>query len=332
MKKLFTLLTILFITATFAQQAPIMRCNPAGTSCTPYNTLPEAYAAANAGDYIYLPGGNSNGDIIIDKTIHIIGAGFHSGGSATTGVTNVSGNINLTTGADGSSFEGFFLAGNFQPQANLSNITIQKVNFNLLEGGVEWNYCTIINCVARRYVYMGNGFTSQGTNNVITNSIINSFHSIKNSTITNCIIGRHIDDPYNNYCFNNVRNTTIQNCVIESYAWIDSNSNCDGIFFNHNITGVGGLTNGNPNAQELYNTYNMTPAQIFVNAGSFHDYSEANNYHILGGSNVIGIYGGSIPWVDGVIPSNPHIYFKNIGNSTDANGNLPVVIKVSSHN
>lgn len=44
----------------------------------------------------------------------------------------------------------------------------------------------------------------------------------------------------------------------------------------------------------------------------------------------MGIYGGSTPWKEGAIPSNPHIFFKNISNATDGSGNLPVQIKVSA--
>lgn len=46
----------------------------------------------------------------------------------------------------------------------------------------------------------------------------------------------------------------------------------------------------------------------------------------------IGIYGGTTPWKNGAIPSNPRIFFKNIANTTDVNGNLPVQIKVSAQN
>ena len=44
----------------------------------------------------------------------------------------------------------------------------------------------------------------------------------------------------------------------------------------------------------------------------------------------IGIFGGDTPW--NVIPSNPHIYFKNISGATNAAGDLPVEIKVRSGN
>ena len=46
----------------------------------------------------------------------------------------------------------------------------------------------------------------------------------------------------------------------------------------------------------------------------------------------VGVFGGSFPFKDGLVPSNPHIFFKNISSITDNTGNLPVQIKVRAEN
>ena len=111
--KLFFYGILLFIgLSATAQQAPFMVCNPAGTTCTPYNDLTSAYTAATAGDFIYLPAGNFSLGVNITKQVHFIGAGFDPNGSITTGITSIAGNLVLSTGASGSTFEGFYLSGN----------------------------------------------------------------------------------------------------------------------------------------------------------------------------------------------------------------------------
>ena len=44
----------------------------------------------------------------------------------------------------------------------------------------------------------------------------------------------------------------------------------------------------------------------------------------------IGIYGTIEPFIDGGVPINPHIQFKSIGTSTNAEGDLPINIKVAA--
>jgi len=46
----------------------------------------------------------------------------------------------------------------------------------------------------------------------------------------------------------------------------------------------------------------------------------------------VGVYGGLFPYKEGAVPGNPHIYQKTISASTNANGQLPVQIKVRAEN
>ncbi|QLH46049.1 MAG: hypothetical protein HWD58_10710 [Bacteroidota bacterium] len=53
---------------------------------------------------------------------------------------------------------------------------------------------------------------------------------------------------------------------------------------------------------------------------------------LIGNNTVRGLYGGSTPWKPGMVPGNPHIYFKQISSNTNQNGELPVLIKVRTEN
>lgn len=338
----YAILFFIGLTAS-AQQAPFMVCNPAGTTCTPYSDLTTAYNAAAAGDYLYLPAGDFTLGVWINKEIHFIGAGFDINASITTGITRISGDIILQSGANGSSFEGFYLTGNFRNYGNVSTISLNYLNFNRTNGyydgqGWIWSYCSVKNCVIREYLYFGDGPNYLGENNIIMNSIVNSFHSMNHSTIKNCIVSLYSST---NWCFNNIKNSVVKNCIIGGQGLNVAVANVsDNVLFLNNATTAtsGALINGKPFCTEVNNSYGITANDTFMTASLF-TYDQTLDYHIKatspahnGGDNGadMGIYGGSTPWKEGAIPSNPHIFFKNIANATDGSGNLPVQIKVSA--
>jgi hypothetical protein len=323
-----------------AQQAPIMVCNPAGTICAPYTDLTTAYNDANAGDYIYIPGGNFSISVEIAKEIHFRGAGFHNTASVTTGTTNISGNITLAAGSSNSSFEGFYLFGDFTQNTTINNITVKYCNFNSFGNtvpNITINNSLILNCVSRANMHFG--FTgTEGTNNTVKNSYINCIAWTQNSMITN-----NISTSVGNQFIWESKNTIVKNNVI-LYANPGISSGSTNITFNNNIYFANGGSISCTNC--IYNNnYSYTAFRpyttVFANNFTTDNYQETVNYQILptspaknGGDDGtdIGIYGGSTPWKDGAIPSNPRIFFKNIANTTDVNGNLPVQIKVSAQN
>lgn len=335
-------LAILFfigLSAT-AQQAPFMVCNASGTTCAPYTTLDLAYTGAASGDYIYLPAGNFTLGVNITKIVHFIGAGFDPTASITTGTTNIAGNLIITTAASGSSFEGFYLSGNFQIIGSVSNIALSYLNFNRTDPQTEsqfwaWNNCIVKNCVAREYLYLGSA-NAQGSNNLVINSIVNSCHAMNLSIIKNCIINKF---NAGSFSFYDIKNSTVKNCIIGSPGLNGTSLNVQ--FLNNTTTaGAGQLANGVVNSSELNCTYGITAPNTFVSATGF-TYNQTLDYNVKttspannGGDDGtdMGVYGGSTPWKAGAVPSNPHIFFKNISNTTDANGNLPVQIKVSAQN
>jgi hypothetical protein len=320
-----------------------MVSNADGTVSAPYADLTTAYNAANAGDYIYMPAGDFTINVWITKEIHLIGAGFDINASITTGITRISGDIIIQDAASGSSFEGFYLTGNFRNYGNLNNITLSYLNFNRTNifynnYGWTWNNCLVKNCVVREYLYFGDGVNYLGENNTIMNSIVNSFHSMNHSTIKNCIVSV---SNSTNYCFWAIKNSVIKNNIIGGQGLSsDAGNPSDNVLFLNNSTSsaAGELSNGKPMCTEVNNNYGITTGDTFIAASAF-TYDHTFDYHIKTSSTAhngsdngtdIGIYGGSTPWKEGAIPSNPHIFFKNISNTTDGSGNLPVQIKVST--
>jgi hypothetical protein len=321
-----------------------MVCNAAGTTCTPATTLDAAYAAAAAGDYIYLPAGDFAMANYISKQVHFIGAGFDINASITTGITRISGDLILYSGSNGSSFEGFYLTGNIRNYGNVSDITLSYLNFNAAIYWAQynvwsWSNTVVKNCVVREYLHFGDDYyPTYGENNLVMNSIVKGIRNTNHSTIKNCIISNY---STTDYCLTNIKNTVIKNCIFGGQGLDSAGGNySDNVMFLNNATTgtTGQLINGKSASNEVNNSYGITAADTFVSATAF-TYDLTFDYHIKttspahnGGDNGadMGIYGGSTPWKEGAIPSNPHIFFKNISNATDTNGNLPVQIKVST--
>ncbi|MCB9165734.1 MAG: hypothetical protein H6592_15065 [Flavobacteriales bacterium] len=85
------------------------------------------------------------------------------------------------------------------------------------------------------------------------------------------------------------------------------------------------------------NIENADLSQVFVAYTT--GYDPTDDLHLTPGSLAIGagpggtdcgIYGGANPWKDGGLPANPHVMQKAIGATTNAQGELPVTIRVAA--
>ncbi len=83
MKKLYFFLSIALFCMQYGTAQKVIVVQHNGTPDF-YTTLNEAISGASNGDTIYLPGGQTEigFDLIIDKELHIIGAGYRSDSSA----------------------------------------------------------------------------------------------------------------------------------------------------------------------------------------------------------------------------------------------------------
>ncbi len=336
MKKsiLFLILAICFsFSASYAQNLIALQHNGATTLFT---TIPAAVTAAVGGDTVYLPGGSFPG-FSIDKKLAIIGVGHNPDSTAATGMTLISGEIHMTTAnCDGSIFTGIRVSAIQNLGGDNDNVQVSRcfvsgagiLPANGPAGSENW---TISECfVTQIQTIISNSLVS---NNLITMPI----QSASNCQIENNIFlysGGGNNPVSGNFC--TVKNNVfyiigtggVDNSLFNNNIW--SNGNIpNGVFGNGNI-GTGNIND--PNFNGLFTNFSYTT--YAGNIGNLYqfDFHLVNPTYNTGGTDgtPIGIYGGTFPWKDGSLPFNPRILFKNIGNSTDLNGNLQINIHVEA--
>jgi hypothetical protein len=306
-------------------------------TCTFFDDIPTAVAAAMSGDTIYLPGGSFPG-FNIDKKLTIVGVGHNPESTEATGMTLISsGILMITSDCDGSVFTGLRVNGNI----NNGNNTTENDN-------VQISRCFVVGGI---YAYSGTG----SENWTISECIINVINDISNSFVSNSLIVNSINPATNCQIENNIflypnnyvivcDASTFKNNIF--YNFTNSNNAISNTLFYNNIWSNGSLTNGifgignigydNINDTDfsglftnfLYTTYNNGNIDYLYEC----DFHLINPTYDSGGTNgtAIGIYGGGFPWKEGSIPFNPHIQSKQIGPTTDPSGNLNVNIQVEA--
>ncbi|MBK8701224.1 MAG: hypothetical protein IPN29_17470 [Saprospiraceae bacterium] len=347
MSKYLLILIILTTALTgFSQTPQIALVKPNGTT-TIHSTLQSAYNASSDDDYIYLPGGTfeTSLPVEINKRLHIIGAGVNADSSMVTGITKIH-HLKFKEGAAGGSLEGV----NIYSQSGNNSLHFGNISSNTEDAAISY---TIANCQIFGWVDFYNWENVTLRNNVITNAGVNGF--LRNSFITNNImywiggvLGPSIEFSNNILLSINFPNNLPSYCLFKNnifnlYACVISSNS----IFHNNVN-----LEPNVNENQVFNNLNEIWDSIFINPGSVNNtlscnmskpeylYHDTNNYHLKitsacnnSGTNGTdrGIYGGAFPWKPGSIPSNPHIYHKNVAGSTNANGQLQVHFKVRTN-
>lgn len=357
MKNIFTLLLVFILLAGQVKAQTLIALDHANGGSQFFHQLDSALVYAENNDIIYIPGGTFNiGNLIIDKSVHLIGAGINPDSSSVTGITILNGNIFILTGADNGSLTGFYLTNNLYFGNNGSNHEVGYYSIARCSiGNVDFcSSCitTSSNIEIRECILRGT-FDGGNSNASITNCIFQSWVSYLNGAlIDHCIFlnGNYVFMMY-------VLNTTIQNNFFNSscvarYSYYSGGAHiayCQDNYYYNNITtqtiifygqnGAGGSCGYGNNGIGLEIGNIVAPMDSIFSAtpGSTYDYT--SNYQLLPyspGKNAatdgtdIGIYGGATPFKDGSLPFNPQIRFKQIGNATNADGSLDVHIKVEA--
>lgn len=298
--------------------------------------LVDAYAAAQDGDTLYLSGNTFTPPAAFDKHIVIIGAGHYVDSTLATGKTFINGNIVLQENADMFYLEGVEISGGviFTDNHSINNVVIKrcKLNNQLTATGNLSNpssNLSLIGNVFLQHISFDNIQTSIISNNIIGRTFLNSNGNlVSNNIVLGYVFGSSVD-----YLFVGSNNTLNNNIFIwEGYT---ANPNGTGNVFNNNIY-VEPTPSYGTNATAIGNYPGVAQAAIFVDqTGAVFSYD--HDYHLqdpatyLGTDNTeVGIYGGSFPYKEGAVPQNPHIQFKNIAPTTDANGDLQIQIQVEA--
>lgn len=305
MKKLFTLLTLLFITATFAQQR-LIAVKGTVTDAIAY-TLTEAITVAQPGDKIYLPGGFYEHAPAINKQVHIIGTGFQDGQNV-MGRTTINGSLTLNDQANGSTFEGFYLTDYFVPSGVLDDITFKRCNMGGTTNvyGARFDNSNFINCVVREVLHFAQSGEQFGQSNIITNSFIKRIYRAQYSTIKNCIISLYLQQCDNMIVKNNIFDYTDDLCNIfyESGNMLLENNLIKTSCSSVDLPGV--LSNINTIPYVSINS-------LFVNATDF-SFNPLYNYQLQPtiiatspSAAICGIFAGDYVWKLGSLPIIPNI-------------------------
>jgi hypothetical protein len=300
-----------------------------------YASLDSAIVNAQNGDTIYLPGmvySYANSSITIDKELHLVGTGHYPNSSSATGITQLNASIVLITGADNSTFTGFYLGGNLFVGENTTNEDVDNIT------------------ISRCYISNGIFLSRNSTNWLISESVIKAgiqgFYQSFISTITcaqNNLFSNNITNDIASFGLNNeFRNNifaksvnSLDGCSFKNNIFMYHHNNILSCKFENNIFFSSIVPSGSIDSQ---NIINQTTDNTFVNQTS-DAFSYSQVYHLKStspGKNAgkdgtdIGIYGGIYPWKEGSIPFNPHFQQVQVSPKTDANGNLNVNIKVAA--
>jgi len=322
-----------------------------------FSDFTEALDAAQPNDRLYLSGGvfPFEGGLIIDKPVHLIGAGIHPDSTQVTSVTvlratGTNAPLILTTAASGSTFTGI----RFVHQA--SNATV------IVRYGTNTSDHSPTDIVFQRCWFMQNVNLASGNENdpssastmfdeCIFRRILNGFGST--AVVTRSIFDWTAAQQYAVQWFN-VGTLTMENCVFlgalmaNSPGVIFRNSittnssyiclNCSNGTFSNNLISGNAVVSGSLGVTLSNNVTGLDPANMFVSLGNANTFNFNDDLRLPPGSpgigagtdgNDIGIYGSSSPYKDGAMPFNPHFREAEIAPSTNTNGELPVNIRVA---
>lgn len=309
-------------------------------------TFDSAYNKSNNGDIIYLPGGVFSISNPINKSLHLFGAGSDEDSCVVTGPTIIN-TCTLGPNAGSGSIEGVKTTGGivFDSPTTIANYSIKKCEIG---GGIGFTtgtaaeLITVINCFIgfkytgafTDYSIWGPGILNNSTffNNRISNPLSYQITSLGN------LFSNNIFFYYQQYISLQLFNgSTYQNNIFQ----ISANTITNNSFFYNNINGY---PTGSNNA--VYNYVIESADLTFINPGNVYppgicSYDKHFNYELkptsLGkntGTDGMdrGNYGGLFSWVNGSIPSNPHIYLKQVGTQTNNSGQLEIQFKIRANN
>jgi hypothetical protein len=305
-------------------------------------------------DYIYLPGITFTNDSLTFKhRVNVVGAGYYPDSSKYVGRTILSScNAYLCAGAAGGSIQGV----NLDPYGTIvskhcTSFTVSKCMFSgaQIEDSVRTFFDSSSLSYNPNYYTNYNGFLYVNdcivTNNLSNNSqyaakncyfTVNANNSIINndyqfmyggSSVTNCVI------LYASYVGGNV----YRNCIIAVRAFNLSCTYYNCHFMNFTTQTLSGLASG---ATLINCTSATNTTDTFVGGACPTTFPTSNSYafdfHVKSSSTAAasgldgtdkGIYGTTSPYDP---TPYPHIYYKVIAPTTDAQGQLQINVKAKA--
>lgn len=319
MKKLLCMIVV----AAFAMMALSVSAQDRPTAVLQHGNSPKvfygpdafvsAFAEAQAGDLISLSLGNFNVPAKIDKTLKIQGSGHNT-------VLNAALTVEGTDPIDGLWIEGV-RGGILNLNGTLNNTTIQRSRFtdrvNVYASG---DNCLIIQNMIDRLYYNGSIVGLNVFNSIISSSI---YYTVKDGinliTVHNSYVGC-IDSSISNHWAKG----TFVDCFLRNMNYCNSSQ--------ITLVNVVGVSAANAEMHvENYTKLSSTEFEALFADKDLRTLTEAAASQYIGSDGTqIGAYGGQTPFTK--IPAIPQITMSNIGTATNADGKLPVIIKVEVNN
>ncbi|MEO8588728.1 MAG: right-handed parallel beta-helix repeat-containing protein [Flavobacteriales bacterium] len=346
-------LTLLTCTALLAStaQAQLQRIVLQGGGAPQvFTDINAALAVAQPNDRLYFSGGSftSATDITIGMPLHFIGAGINPDSTGVTSTTTVNTggggqDIIFTTAASGSTFtgirfdpSGYLQYGTSEADDDPTGMVFQRCEFpsrhylGINPPGAS-SSTLFDECVFHSFIWGFDGVSATFTRSIFdvgSTAIIN--FDAGGLFVSHCVFLGETK-------FDGNESAVVENCVFTFSGASGPLAQCNNatvsncIFTSPVPTIAGGLIS-------VANQVGVPAASIFVNQtdGS---YQYTDDLHLAPGSGGIGgaddgtdigLYGSGTPYKAGAVPFNPHFRAAVIANSTNANGDLPVNIRVAA--
>ena len=319
---------VLLCTIVSVAQNPVATLEHAGATqvFSGQNSFVEAYNASANGDQIYLSTGFFTPPPAIEKGIKIIGAGHFPDSLSVAKRTFVMGGLTINKGADSLRLEGMYINGDirYQGDASINYVKIIRcrlvnANFNSNSTNASKNHCSFEECFIEGQI----DFSNYGES-------LNIYHSVISSRLNNISGSALIEGNlfmFYEYLLININGSLIKNNIILSHLFHPNYSSTSNTITN-NLFVLSSIDFGTNSSSNNY--LGVPQADIFINQTGnaidyTHDYHLKNPEKYIGTDGTqVGLYGGTTPFKEKGLPSNPQVIKKNIADQTDANGNLPI--------
>ncbi|MEI8204480.1 MAG: hypothetical protein WCH34_15775 [Bacteroidota bacterium] len=321
MKKLFFFLMIALMAMN--ANAKVWRLNNNPGISADFNNWAAAYAAASAGDTIYIEGSlSSYGNITLNKPLIIIGAGYFLDQNLNTQkypyYASIVNYVYVNIGSEGSYISG--LTFNNDIQIYCQNISIVRnyfpsssINFSQSNTIIKQNYIT--GCILTN---------TKSNNNIIKNNVVRGSYYPLNLG-DSCIALISNNNLYGYYCCNKSNNCIYTNNIIQNLSFYNINNNT----FSHNICDYSQLPVGNGNQ------LNVNMSTVYVGTGT-----SDGQWQLKVGSPAIGagiggtdcgIFGGDEPYVLSGMPGIPSVYVMTTSGMGNNSTGLNMHVKAKAH-
>lgn len=323
-----------------------------------FSDFTEAVSAAQANDVLYLSGGSFpyTGGLVLDKPLRFIGAGIDPDSSQVTTtttlfMTNTNAPLVLTTAASGSTFTGIRFGSSFTG-TNVQTLRYGTSNSDDLPTGIVFTRCQFNGRVQLAF----NSNSVAGSETTLFEECIFNLDLVghnRAAVVSRCVFDASFVGLYAIQFFSG-GSLLVENCVFLNAIMANCNGatvrntiststnyiclGCNGATFSNNVVAALSVAISSSGIIEADNIVDADPSTFFVSEtdGVF-QYSD--DLHMAPGSpgigqgtdgTDVGIFGTNAPFKPGSVPFNPHFRAASIAPATNADGDLPVNIRVAA--